>query len=127
MKEEVIVISTAEQKVSEAAEKKRNSIETETILDFKQTVNNHKRRSISLPMMKDDKTDIQQKRVKFGDSNRARSWTASMQRLQDLEIKPILQKSPEKSILLKKGNPIINLSRNTKTNVRGNKGRKKGK
>ena len=45
-----------------------------------------------------------QKRVKFGDNNRARSYKASMDGLTKLVVKPILQKSPERSILLKTDN-----------------------
>ena len=89
--EEVVTISKADQKAARAA----MNVKVET------NVSSNKRRNdrINRPQIEGS-----QKRVKFGDNNRARSYKASMDGLTKLVVKPILQKSPERSILLKTDN-----------------------
>jgi Nucleolar protein,Nop52 len=91
VKEEVITISKADQKAARAA--MNDKVETNS------TSNKRRNEKIADPVL-----ECAQKRVKFGDNNRARSYKASMDGLTKLVIKPILQKSPERSILLKTDN-----------------------
>ena len=92
-KEEVIIISKADQKAARSA--MDGKIATPSI---------SKKRRTDPSTGNGADVEGETKRVKFGDSNRARSYQASMNGLTKLEVKPILQKSPERSILLKSGN-----------------------
>jgi hypothetical protein len=90
-KEEVITITKAEQKVAQAAMNEK--VETQS--------NGNKRRNDKTT---ESESEGSQKRVKFGNNNRARSYKASMDGLTKIDVKPILEKSPERSILLKSDN-----------------------
>jgi Nucleolar protein,Nop52 len=105
VKEEVVSITKAEQTAAKNALKEKQDVHSKT---HAEAVNGNSRKRRS-DVLRSDRVGNEEslKRVKFGDINRARSWKASMQGLQEIKIKPILQKSPECSILLKKGSGPI--------------------
>jgi hypothetical protein len=90
--EEVITITKADQKAAQDAMNQKQ-------IDTKNSTNNYNGHTKRQSDNNKDQRDS--KRVKFGDNNRARSYKASMNGLNTIEIQPILQKSPDKSILLK--------------------------
>jgi hypothetical protein len=89
--EEVITISKKEQKAAAQA-----VLKAAKATKAKEEREEHKRKSGN------DNDDRRSKKVKFGDMNQSKSYKASMKDLKKVNPKAILEKAPEKSILLKK-------------------------
>jgi hypothetical protein len=97
--EEEITITVAQQR--DARERKTPTVNGS---EGRQTAAS-KERPISATQSSQE-VEQERKRVKFGNVNKARSWKASIQGLQNLETLP-LNASPEKSILLNKDAKIV--------------------
>jgi hypothetical protein len=87
--DEVITISSKEQK---AAAKAASKVEKKA--------KSPKKRASNAVSANDDTTQVSAKKVKFGKVNRSKSYKASMKDLENINAKAILERTPEKSILM---------------------------
>lgn len=121
---EEITITAADQ---QAARKALQSAECdETVAKQETFTSGNKKRKQDAAQAKKDEAEAAQKRVKFGDMNRARSWQASMKALREMDVGSKLKGTPEKGILLNKGRKVVTKNHsNNKASKKG--GRKKAK
>ena len=116
MEEEEITITSADQR---AAKKGLQAKKDEESIGAKKATTNKKRKQDAAQARKEEAAAAK-KRVKFGDSNKARSWKASMKALREMET-PTLNVTPEKGILLNKGKAVAIKTNRTKNNKSGRK------